>query len=467
MNGRDPQNLFVGCSKSSFAHSLAVEIMSVAVAQVAVAALLVCVAVADFADLYKGSFVEDVDPTTFDAKVVEYPGAVLLQFYTTWSPNCKKFAPIWVEVAEALKAQGSSVRVAMIDADAHREFTRRFKLEGYPTLASFGKYTKVLPTYGLTTDSSVDEILSHAAELDAATEEDAAAALKEVRETKKKGSPKRRRSSKDEDDNSSGGASEKSSSERKKKKSSKSPKGDKKSKDRKKSSEKGKETLKRPFTTDDGAPPPDPPVRMHDDIPVPPLHRPSIHEDGDIHPVGVDHHDLLRRAPPHMRHHRPSVIDPLPHLAEAAAVHGHVPHPLHRTEGDDAEWEERRKKIPPRTAEDDAKHAKLVEEHRERVRQRKEEREERRLRGTTNEHDEMYFKHEQMISDARRRHDDHMAEVMRRHEEVMAEVRQRMDNQRQELGSRFGAEGNGDNGAVTVDEVNEIPAASAEAVDAL
>ncbi|CUG86861.1 protein disulfide isomerase, putative [Bodo saltans] len=369
-----------------------------------VTAVVVPPVVAQFADLYQGSFVEDVDPSNFNEKVIEHTGVVLLQFYTTWSPNCKKLAPKWVEAAEVLKSEGSSVRIAKFDADTHREFARRFKLEGYPTLASFGKYTKELPTYELSAEVSVDEIVDHAKQLDSVTQDEADEVMKEVRKTKKKGSAKQKKKSEiaDDDSSSSSGTETKKSSKKKK---SKSSKKDKKEHSRSSTPSPGKKRSHKqkkspPSPTEEKEPHAHPSPKFDMPHPPPPPSQPdTFHSD-----VGAD-----RGAERHHRRHRSPIIDPIkPHdILGAGAAAGaagvpplggrhHIPHPPLHGGLDNKEWEERRKHIPPRSPDDDAKHEKLVQEHWERVRQRKEEREERRTRGESNEHDDMYFKHEQM-----------------------------------------------------------------------
>jgi thioredoxin 1 len=429
-------------------------------------------AAADFSDLYKGSFVQEVDPNNFHEMIMEFPGVVLLQFYTTWSPNCKKLAPKWVEAAEVLKAEGSSVRIAKFDADTHREFARRFKLEGYPTLASFGKFTKELPTYELSSDASVDDIVDHAKQLDAVTEEEADSVMREVRKTKRKGSVQHKKTS----DNGAGAKSSSDSgvkkSLKKKSKSSKKEKKEHSASPAPSPGKKGHKDKRSRASPTEAVRPPKPGAPS----PPPPPSRPDVvHNEGpgvEGLSDGTDHHA-------HHHRHRPPIIDPINHHdilgAGAGAAPGtplrarhRFPHP--HGAAPDEEREDPRQDIPPRSPEDDAKHDQLVKEHWERVQRRKEERDERRGRGESNEHDDMYFKHEQMITDARRRHDDHMAEVMRRHDEVMNNVRKRMDDHRANMDRRLGSDGPAltpaEDSVVTLDGGDELPA-SVESADAL
>ena len=101
---------------------------------------------AAFLDVYAGSQVELVSPDNFNELVISPDATVLVQFFAPFSPNCKKFAPVWIELAKMLEQEGeTSVRLAMMDADEHREYTRKFGIDGYPSVVIFGKYLKDAP----------------------------------------------------------------------------------------------------------------------------------------------------------------------------------------------------------------------------------------------------------------------------------------------------------------------------------
>lgn len=62
---------------------------------------------------------------------------ILIEFYAPWCGHCKKLAPIYTEVADELKAQGSVVRVAKIDSTEEKKSASEYGVKGFPTLIFF------------------------------------------------------------------------------------------------------------------------------------------------------------------------------------------------------------------------------------------------------------------------------------------------------------------------------------------
>lgn len=62
---------------------------------------------------------------------------ILIEFYAPWCGHCKKLAPVYTEVADALKEQGSTLRVAKVDATENSKSAGEFGVRGYPTLFFF------------------------------------------------------------------------------------------------------------------------------------------------------------------------------------------------------------------------------------------------------------------------------------------------------------------------------------------
>ena len=62
---------------------------------------------------------------------------ILIEFYAPWCGHCKKLAPVYSEVATALKEQGSTLRVAKVDATENSKAAGEFGVRGYPTLFFF------------------------------------------------------------------------------------------------------------------------------------------------------------------------------------------------------------------------------------------------------------------------------------------------------------------------------------------
>ena len=62
---------------------------------------------------------------------------ILIEFYAPWCGHCKKLAPVYTEVADALKEQGSTLRLAKVDATENSKSSGEFGVRGYPTLFFF------------------------------------------------------------------------------------------------------------------------------------------------------------------------------------------------------------------------------------------------------------------------------------------------------------------------------------------
>lgn len=59
---------------------------------------------------------------------------ILVEFYAPWCGHCKALEPEWNEAALALKGQ---VKLAKVDADAHKNLGSRFGVTGFPTIKYF------------------------------------------------------------------------------------------------------------------------------------------------------------------------------------------------------------------------------------------------------------------------------------------------------------------------------------------
>jgi len=76
-------------------------------------------------------------PDNFDS-IVDGSKNVFVKFYAPWCGHCKSMAPAYDEVADAF-AKESSVVIADVDADAHKDLGGRFGVSGFPTLKYFKK----------------------------------------------------------------------------------------------------------------------------------------------------------------------------------------------------------------------------------------------------------------------------------------------------------------------------------------
>jgi len=100
--------------------------------------------------------VVDLTPDNFDSIVDGSKGA-FVEFFAPWCGHCKHLAPEYEIVGEAF-ARESSVVIAKVDADAHRDLGSRYDVHGFPTLKWFPKGAHTSPeTYegGRTADDII------------------------------------------------------------------------------------------------------------------------------------------------------------------------------------------------------------------------------------------------------------------------------------------------------------------------
>lgn len=91
--------------------------------------------------------------------VTEEFSHILIEFYAPWCGHCKKLAPVYKEVADELKAQGSELRLAKVDATENSESAGKFGVRGYPTLFFFLNGQKMDYTGQRSKDSMVNWLL--------------------------------------------------------------------------------------------------------------------------------------------------------------------------------------------------------------------------------------------------------------------------------------------------------------------
>jgi len=77
--------------------------------------------------------VQQVTGNTFDLYVMDPTKDVMIEFYAPWCGHCKKFSPIYDELAEALRDE-ENVLITKIDQTANENTHKAYKAGGFPTI---------------------------------------------------------------------------------------------------------------------------------------------------------------------------------------------------------------------------------------------------------------------------------------------------------------------------------------------
>lgn len=87
----------------------------------------------------------------------------LVEFYAPWCGHCKKLAPEYEKLGEALKGQ-KSVLIAKVDCDDHKSLCSKYGIQGFPTIKWFPKGSLEPKDYngGRTTDALLEFVNNEA-----------------------------------------------------------------------------------------------------------------------------------------------------------------------------------------------------------------------------------------------------------------------------------------------------------------
>ncbi|KAG0590603.1 hypothetical protein M758_1G102300 [Ceratodon purpureus] len=100
--------------------------------------------------------------SNFEDYVGKDKGA-LVEFYAPWCGHCKRLAPEYEKLGEALKGQ-KGVLIAKVDCDDHKSVCSKFGIQGFPTIKWFPKGSLEPKDYsgGRTTDALLEFVNNEA-----------------------------------------------------------------------------------------------------------------------------------------------------------------------------------------------------------------------------------------------------------------------------------------------------------------
>lgn len=95
-------------------------------------------------------------------QVVTGPGLVLVDFWATWCPPCRMFAPVFERAAE----KHTDAVFGKVDTDAQPELAQAFNVMSIPTLLVVRDGVVLYSEPGALPEKALEEIITKASELD-------------------------------------------------------------------------------------------------------------------------------------------------------------------------------------------------------------------------------------------------------------------------------------------------------------
>jgi thioredoxin 1 len=97
----------------------------------------------------------DITEATF-AETVGKPGIVLVDFWATWCPPCRMFAPIFKRASE----NHEDITFAKVDTDAEQRLAAQYGISAIPTLMAFKDGEVVYNQAGAIPSAALEKLIA-------------------------------------------------------------------------------------------------------------------------------------------------------------------------------------------------------------------------------------------------------------------------------------------------------------------
>lgn len=72
--------------------------------------------------------------SNFNEQVLEWPGAVLVEFWASWCGHCQHLAPILYQIAQE---KAGIIKIVQINSEQQQALAINYKIQGVPTMILF------------------------------------------------------------------------------------------------------------------------------------------------------------------------------------------------------------------------------------------------------------------------------------------------------------------------------------------
>lgn len=98
----------------------------------------------------------EFNSSNFDAEVLNYKGAVVVDFWATWCGPCRMMGPVIEKMAEKLAGK---VKVGKVDVDKNEDLAMKYKVSSIPTIAFIKDGVLVGTSVGYKSEEEIEKLI--------------------------------------------------------------------------------------------------------------------------------------------------------------------------------------------------------------------------------------------------------------------------------------------------------------------